>query len=134
MIIVKELSFIISSGSSKVLFAHVYHYIVQSETLVNAKLLLHYMIVPQIFCKEVRITYVLWILEEWVTIYCKFYTAYFSISPQDYPKIIQKQLLKDREGMKKWRKGHIGSHTLDQKNSINIIIVNNKNNHHICNA
>lgn len=45
------------------------------------------MIVPQIFCKEGRVTHVLWILKEWLTIYCEFYIAYISISisPQNYP-------------------------------------------------
>lgn len=44
------------------------------------------MIVPQIFCKEVRVTHVLWILKEWLTIYCEFHIAYISISisPQHY--------------------------------------------------
>lgn len=89
--------------------------LVQSESLVNKELFLHYMAVPQTFCKEVRITYVLWILKEWVTIYCEFYTAYFSTSPQNYPKIILKKLSKDRGGRKKWGKDRIGSHTLDPK-------------------
>lgn len=56
-------------------------------------------------------------------IYCEFYTAYLSISPQNYPEVILKKLSKDRERMKKWRKGHIGSHALDQKIPLVLLLI-----------